>query len=51
MHSAFKPAFKKFATRDDIHGANKGPGYPGAGRFHIKQGRLKDRDVVIEFDS
>jgi len=51
MHSAFKPAFKKFGTRDDIHGANESPEYPSAGRLQIKQGRLKDRHVVIEFDS
>jgi uncharacterized protein (DUF1330 family) len=47
----FKPAFKKFGARDIIRGAKASPGYPGGGRFEVKEGSLKDRHVVIEFDT
>jgi uncharacterized protein (DUF1330 family) len=49
--AAFKRAFKKFGARDIIRGAKESPGYEGGGRFEIKSGTLKDRHVVIEFDS
>jgi len=49
--AALKPAFKKFGARDIIRAAKASAGYPGGGRFEIKEGSLKDRHVVVEFDS
>ena len=49
--AAFKPAFSKFGARDIIRGAKGSPGYPSSGRFEVKHGTMKDRHVVIEFDS
>jgi len=48
---AFGAAFKKYGARDIIRGAKESPGFPKAGRLEIKHGTMKDRHVVIEFDS
>jgi uncharacterized protein (DUF1330 family) len=43
-------AFKKYGGRVIVRGARESPGYPGAGRFEVRHGTMKDRHVVLEFD-
>jgi len=52
MHSAFQTGLKENLERATVFTALTGArGHPGAGHFQIKQGRLKDRHVVVECDS
>lgn len=44
-------AFKKYGGRFIVRGGKPSPGFPSQSRFEVKHGSLKDRHVILEFDS
>jgi uncharacterized protein (DUF1330 family) len=49
--AANQAAFRKFGARYIVRGGKEIAGFPSSCRSVVKDGRMKDRHVVIEFDS
>jgi uncharacterized protein (DUF1330 family) len=49
--AANQAAFKKFGARYIIRGGKQIAGFPSASRCAVKHGTMRDRHVVLEFDS